>query len=131
MTTRNSECAAVELKNGYYRLIKLFWDSKKATVGTFDYYHAAVERDGRWNAEFYDESGRSIWVYGSEDTLEYEWVVRLADTSAERPALGPKDGIEVVISDVNLSDVPPSAICQTVEEREDGVPRHWKSWRLV
>ena len=130
MTKRNTECAAVELKNGSYRLVKLIWD-RKAPAGTFDYYHAAVELDGLWNAEFYDESGRSIWVYGSEDTLEFEWVVRLADPSTERSALGPKDGFEVIVSDVDLSDVPPGSICQTVEEREDGVPRHWKNWRLV
>ena len=130
VTKRPSECAAVELKNGFYRLIKLTWD-RNAPVGTFDYYHAAVERDGRWNAEFYDETGRSIWVYGSEDTLEYDWILRPPVAPTEQPELVPKDGIDVVISDVDFSDVPPGTICQTVEERDDGVPRHWKNWRIV
>ena len=130
MTKRYSECAAIELENGRYRLIELAWD-EKADVGTFDYFHAAFELNGRWNAEFYDETGLSIWVYGSENTLYYDWVLQLSDASKQQPALVPGDGIEVVIFDVNLSDVPPGTICQTVEERDDGVPRHWKNWRIV
>ncbi len=130
LAKRCSECAAIELKNGYYRLIKLTWD-RQTSGGTFDYYHAAVERSGRWNAEFFDETGRSIWVFGSEDSLEYDWVFRLPGASTERRALSRKDGFEVTISDVKLSAIPLGALCQVVEERDDGVPRHWKNWRIV
>ena len=130
MTECYFECAAVELKNGFYRLIKLTWD-KKAPVGTFDYYHAAVERDGRWNAEFYDETGCSIWVFGSEDTLKCEWIFQQVGVSTKQQSLVPKDEIRVTVSDVNLSDVPPGSLCQVVKERDDGVPRHWKNWRII
>ena len=36
------------------------------------------------------------------------------------PSARSQQRIEVFISDVNLSDVPPGSICQTVEEREAG-----------
>ena len=127
MTKRNTECAAVELKNGCYRLIRLIWD-RKASVGTFDYYHAAVERDGRWNAEFYDETGKSVWAHGSEDSLEFEWVFRPTE-GAERAAAN--DGIQVTVRDVDFDIVPTGALCQTVDERDNGIPRHWKQWRIV
>ena len=115
VTKRYSECAAIELKNGQYRLIELAWD-EKAEVGTFDYYHAAFELNGRWNAEFYDETGKSVWAHGSEDS---HLKVPNAQTAASK------------IRDVDFDIVPTGALCQTVDERDNGIPRHWKQWRIV
>ena len=125
----NSESAAIELKNGCYRLVKVTW-SDNASVGTFDYYHAAFEIDGRWNAEFFDEGGKSIWVHGREETLNYDWEFHPSDI-AEATYSSLRAGITISVSDVSLKNVPEGSLCQTVDERCNGVPRHWKSWRIV
>ena len=130
MTNRSTECAAIELKNGLYRLIEVTWVNT-AAEGSFDYYHAAFEQDGRWNAEFYDEAGKSIWARGTEDTLAFEWGTRQAGSAGTRSDTTKCDGIDVVVSDVAFEAVPPGALCQTVEERDNGIPRHWKKWRIV
>ena len=126
-TKRYSECAAIELENGRYRLIELTWNDK-AEVGTFDYYHAAFELNGRWNAEFYDETGKSVWAHGSEDSLDFEWVFRPTEKGVCPAAV---DGIEVTVRDVDFDTVPAGALCQTIGERDNGIPRHWKQWRIV
>ncbi|MEC7202994.1 MAG: hypothetical protein VXW49_04915 [Pseudomonadota bacterium] len=126
-TKRYSECAAIELENGRYRLIELAWD-ESADVGTFDYYHAAFELNGRWNAEFYDETGKSVWAHGSEDSLDFDWVFRpIGNTQCSATIAG----IEVTVQDVDFDTVPAGALCQTVDERDNGIPRHWKQWRIV
>ena len=125
--TKRFECAAIELENGRYRLIELAWD-ENADVGTFDYYHAAFELNGRWNAEFYDETGNSVWAHGSEDSLDFKWMLRPTENT-ERSAAAV--GIEVTVRDVDLDTVPAGALCQTVDERDKGIPRHWKQWRIV
>ncbi len=99
-------------------------------VGTFDYYHAAFEIDGRWNAEFFDEGGKSIWVHGREETLNYDWEFHPSDI-AEATYSSLRAGITISVSDVSLKNVPEGSLCQTVDERCNGVPRHWKSWRIV
>ena len=124
---RYFERAAIELKNGQYRLIELAWD-EKAKVGTFDYFHAAFELNGRWNAEFYDETGKSVWAHGLEDSMDFEWVFRPTQGD-ERPAA--VEGIQVTVRDVDFNTVPAGALCQTVDERDNGIPRHWKQWRIV
>ena len=106
MKKRYSECAAIELENGRYRLIELAWD-ENADLGTFDYYHAAFELNGRWNAEFYDETGKSIWAHGFEDSLDFDWVLRPTE-DIERPAA--VVGIEVTVRDVDLDTVPAGAL---------------------
>ena len=127
MTKRYSECAAIELENGRYRLIELAWD-EKTQVGTFDYYHAAFEPNGQWNAEFYDETGKSVWAHGSEDSLDFEWMFR---PTGKGVGLTEVAGIEVTVRDVNFETVPAGALCQTVDERDNGIPRHWKQWRII
>ena len=126
-TKRYSECAPIELENGRYRLIELAWD-ESADVGTFDYYHAAFELYGLWNAEFYDETGKSVWAHGSEDSLDFDWVFwPIGNTQCSATIAG----IEVTVQDVDFDTVPAGALCQTVDERDNGIPRHWKQWRIV
>jgi len=127
---RQSECAAIEKKNGMYRLIEASWDVD-AVGGAFDYYHAAFELDGRWNAEFFDEAGKSIWARGLEDTLEFEWELRPTADTVVLSNLLLEGAIQVTVSDVEFDDVPAGALCQTVEERAHGIPRHWKKWRIL
>lgn len=130
MTDRYTECAAIERKNGLFRLIKVVCD-RTAAVGTFDYYHAAFELDGRWNAEFYDEKGHTIWARGSEDTLDFEWDLHAVGHPETNPGSLLRNAIHVSVSDVKFDDVPTGALCQTVDERANGIPRHWKKWRIV
>ena len=109
------------------RLIELKWDERAKRIGTFDYYHAAFGLfSGRWNAEFYDETGKSVWAHGSEDNLEFEWVFE-PTKGAGRPAAD--GGIQVTVRDVDFDIVPKGALCQTVDERGKGI--HWKQWRIV
>jgi len=127
---RHTEHAAVGLKNGLYRLISVSWE-KDAHGDAYNYYHAAVEIDGRWNAEFYDDKKQCIWVHGTEDCTAFQWQ-HLTDRQAERG--WPADGdpsIRIEVTDVAFDDLPRGALCQTVEERGDGVPRYWKPWRIV
>ena len=132
MSKLHSECAAIELRNGKCRVVQVLWEESSA-VGELDYFHAAFEVDGRWNAEFYDAEGKSVSARGSEDSLEFEWhsdpAVR-GHPGRDREVVS-KEGIEVKVFDVDADDVPPGSLCQTVEERENGIPRHWKHWRIV
>ena len=130
MIGRQSERAAVELCNGLYRLVELSWTGR-STGDAFDYFHAAIETDGRWNAEFHAANGHSVWVLGSEEQEGFDWKYFTPDGALEDPEAAKARGIEVVIRDVEFADVPPGALCQTVDERGDGIPKHWKNWRIV
>ncbi len=127
---RLSEQAAIELKNGLYRLIDVSWE-RNAHGDYYDYFHAGVEPDGRWNAEFFDNNQQSIWVYGIEDTLEFSWQHRPADPKRRGWDTAGDPSIKIQVSDVPFKQVPSGALCQTVDERGDGIPRHWKKWRIV
>ncbi len=120
----------MELKNGLYRLVSVSWDSN-GHGDNYDYYHAAVETNGRWNAEFFDSSGQSIWVYGREDETAFKWDhhTKLHDSRGWSEKGDPS--ILVEVKDVVLEEVPYGALCQTLQERGEGIPKHWKSWRIV
>ncbi len=130
MTGRQCESAAIEKVDGMYRLIQVSWE-KDAAESVFDYYHAAFELDGRWNAEFFNDCGSAIWVYGTEDCLDFEW--EIGKLSVPNSAYESKlnETIEVLVSDIEYHDVPVGSLCQTVEERAKGIPRHWKKWRII
>tara|TARA_B100000686_G_scaffold295988_1_gene327265 strand:- start:4 stop:480 length:477 start_codon:yes stop_codon:yes gene_type:complete len=132
LSKRRSECAAIELRNGKCRLIRVTWD-ETASVGMLDYFYAAFEVDGRWNAEFYDSEGRAVTAHGTEGSLEFEWEQFTVgiDNSETGRCTSSKEGIQVKVLDMELDDVPPGALCQTVEERDTGIPRHWKHWRII
>ena len=130
MINRKSECAAIEKINGMYRLIKVSWE-RDAAKGDFDYYHAAFELDGRWNAEFFDDQGGSVWAHGMEDTLDFEWEYGLTQNNEIELGLGPIASVQVSVADVEYEQVPVGSLCQTVEERSEGIPRHWKKWRII
>lgn len=130
MTKRLTEHASVALINGLYRVVSVSWEANEHG-DNYDYYHAAVERDGRWNAEFYDQNGQMIWAYGTEDTTALNWK---HDTKLAAQRGWPENGdpsIRVTAIDVDFDNVPPGSLCQTVDERSDGIPRHWKKWRMV
>lgn len=130
MTTRLSEYAALELLSGRYRLIQVSWD-RNGRGGSYDYFHAAFEPDGRWNAEFYDSDGQSIWVYGTEASLDFQWEHRTGEIAKANGRVTGDPGIRVDVRDVAFDEVPSGALCQTADERGDGIPRHWKKWRIV
>lgn len=130
MTNRQRECAAIEKANGMYRLIEVSWDSG-AAENSFDYYHAAFELDGRWNAEFFDDSGRSIWVHGIEDSLDFDWEIYPIASSKAVNKVESNASVQVSVTDVEFNRLPVGSLCQTVEERSKGIPRHWKKWRIV
>ena len=128
----HSESAAIELRSGKCRVIQVTWDDT-AGIDTLDYYHAAFEVDGRWNAEFYDIDGSAVAARGSEETLEFEWErCPAASENLEKFSKSELlDGIEVEVVDVDVDEVPLGALCQTVDERDNGIPRHWKHWRII
>ena len=128
----HSESAAIELRSGKCRVIQVTWDDT-AGIGTLDYFHAAFEVDGRWNAEFYDTDGSAIAARGSEETLAFEWerCPAASDRLEELSKSELRDGIEVEVVDVDIDEVPLGALCQTVDERDNGIPRHWKHWRII
>ena len=132
MSKLHSECAAIELRNGKCRVVQVWWE-ETSDVGALDYFHAAFEVDGRWNAEFYDAEGVSVSAFGSEGSLEFEWHSDRAGSGQPGPdrEVVSSEGIEVKVFDVDADDVPPGSLCQTVEERDSGIPRHWKYWRIV
>ena len=130
LINRRAETAALELQNGLYRLIELSWNIM-VSAGRFDYFHAAFEPDGRWNAEFYDELGRSVWASGNEDTTSVDWVFRNANQVDISSVLGACYNFHITVKDVEIEYLPHGSLCQTVDEREDGIPRYWKKWRLV
>ncbi len=130
MINRQSECAAIEKINGIYRLIEVSWE-RYAAKSVFDYYHAAFELDGRWNAEFFNDHGGFIWAHGKEDTLDFEWEYGTNRNNKMELGLGPNDSVQVLVADVEYDQVPVGSLCQTVEERSEGIPRHWKKWRII
>ena len=130
MTNRRAETAALELRNGLYRLIELSWNTT-VSAGSFDYLHAAFEPDGRWNAEFYDELGRSVWAYGNEDTTSADWVFRNADQTDVPSISSACCDFRITVRDLDIECLPNGSLCQAVEEREDGIPRYWKKWRIA
>jgi hypothetical protein len=130
LTSRSTEKAALELRNGLYRLIEISWNSTAAEE-RFDYFHAAFEVDGRWNAEFYDEHGRSVWAYGNEDTSSADWVFRNADQVDVPSVSSASYDFRITVKDIGIECLPDGSLCQTVEEREDGIPRYWKKWRII
>ena len=130
MTNRQSECAAIEKINGMYRLIEVSWE-RNVAKSVFDYYHAAFELDGRWNAEFFNDHGESVWAHGTEDTLVFEWEHGPSRNNKMEFGLGPNASVQVLVADVEYDQVPVGSLCQTVEERSEGIPRHWKKWRII
>ena len=132
MSKLHSESAAIELRSGKCRVIEVTWD-ETAGIGTLDYFHAAFETDGRWNAEFYDADGSAIAAHGSEETLDFEWERCSATSGKGEESQKPDslEGIKVDVADVEFNEVPPGALCQTVDERDNGIPRHWKHWRII
>lgn len=130
MTKRLTEHAAIAMINGQFRLISVSW-AENSYGDNYDYYHAAFERDGRWNAEFYDQNGQMIWIYGTEDTTAFDWK---HDTPHQATRGWDEDGdptLRIEVQDVDFDAVPKGSLCQTVDERGDGIPRHWKKWRIV
>jgi hypothetical protein len=130
LINRRAETAALELQNGLYRLIEVSWNTT-ASAGRFDYFHAAFETDGRWNAEFYDELGRSVWAYGNEDTTLADWVFQNADQASAPSISSAHCDFRITIKDVSIEFLPNGSLCQTLEERADAIPRYWKKWRIV
>ena len=130
MTNRQRECAAIEKVDGMYRIIEVSWE-RDFVESAFDYFHAAFELDGRWNAEFFDDSGRSIWAHGIENSLEFKWDI--VTTVNNKPAYKSSSNasVQVSVTDIEYDEVPVGSLCQIVEEREKGIPRHWKKWRIV
>ena len=130
LASRQSEYAAVALKNGLCRLIELSWN--KGTVEEdFDYFHAAFETDGSWNSEFHDSQGRSIWIFGNEESVDFDWRCYASNNELSNSDLALARGVEISVRDVEFESIPKGCLCQTVEERGDGIPRHWKKWRIV
>ena len=130
MSNRQRECAAMEKANGMYRLIEVSWE--RGTVkSVFDYYHAAFELDGRWNVEFFDDHGGSIWVHGTEKSLNFEWEFVPVSNNKTVYELGSNASVQVLVTDIEYDQVPVGSLCQTVEERSKGIPRHWKKWRII
>ena len=130
MINRQSECAAIEKINGMYRLIEVSWE-KDVAKSIFDYFHAAFEIDGRWNAEFFDDLGGSVWAHGTEDTLDFHWEYGPTPNNRVEIKLDPNASVQVMVADVEYDQVPVGSLCQTVEERSKGIPRHWKKWRII
>ena len=113
-----------------YRLIEVSWE-RNVAKSVFDYYHAAFELDGRWNAEFFNDHGESVWAHGTEDTLVFEWEYGPSRNNKMEFGLGPNASVQVLVADVEYDQVPVGSLCQTVEERSEGIPRHWKKWRII
>ena len=97
----------------------------------FDYYHAAFELDSRWNAEFFDDHGHSIWADGTEKFLDFEWELVPFSNNKTVNGLGSNAPVQVLVSDIEYDQVPVGSLCQTVEERSKGIPPGQRQSKLA